>query len=403
VAVRVAESAENGRHAGFAGLSSCGSPWACPVCSAKVAAYRQSEIERALRAWGDRGGKIALATFTMRHRAGQSLSELWDALSYAWGKVTSGRAWVADQQSYGVPMVRIVRSGSRKGQPVVENRIRIIRVVEVTHGDNGWHVHIHALLLLDQAADADQAGYIADAMFGRWSRALVRSGFDSPSRRRGVDMRMLDSGDPAKALGEYFTKSVYESAAAEVARGDMKDAKGGNQTPFGVLRSLVTTGVEGETVLTDAQRKRALAIWYEFEAASRGRRQVSWTVGLRGELLGNEEEVSDQEIAEQEIQGDTVEPVDRDTWTEVHRARADYAVLAAFRRSLDEGRALLEVFRGRAGMRGETYKPVGVDRLRMHRTGDGLRWGASGKFSRQGRAGLGVEPENFLPVTHSAL
>src|SRR3954470_7277024 len=36
--------------AGFAGVVHCGSVWACPVCSAKISAHRQGEVERFLGA-----------------------------------------------------------------------------------------------------------------------------------------------------------------------------------------------------------------------------------------------------------------------------------------------------------------------------------------------------------------
>lgn len=362
VAIRVSES-EAGRHAGFAGIAHCGSVWACPVCSAKIAAKRQGEIQQALAAWHQKAGRVGLVTLTMRHSRGQSLSDLWDALSDAWHAATSGRAWSADQMMFGVDMDRVIRSGARKGQTVTESRIRIIRVVEVTHGDNGWHVHIHALVLLRPGATDGDLDLIAGSMFGRWRSGLLRAGLDAPTLRRGVDARMLH-GDPAAALGEYFTKAVY-SAAAEVSRGDLKDAKGGNATPFGILRSLVTNGEVGDAVLSDAEASRRRAIWAEWESASKGRRQISWTVGLRAELLGVEEEMTDQEIADEESDGAPVAQVDNATFSEVSRARANWAVLAAFQRSTAEGEVLLAVMRERAAA-AESARLEGI-RVRLPR------------------------------------
>lgn len=363
VAVKMTESAELGRRAGWAGVATCGSVWVCPVCSAKIAAYRQNQIENALAAWADRGGRVALSTFTMRHERGQSLASLWDGVSYAWGRVTSGRSWQADQLMLGVPMARVVRSGKREGQTVVENRIRIIRVVEVTHGEAGWHVHVHALLLLDQAADLGSAQTVVAAMFGRWQAALVASGFRAPEGRKvlgrdgkitrpGWDVRMLD-GDPAGALGEYFTKSVYNAhaVAMEAARGDLKDGRAGSLTPFGILRSLVTTGEDGAETLDDAETARRSALWAEWETTSKGRRQIAWTAGLKDELIPEDEDLADEDIVElDELNGDVVAVVDNRTYAEIAKARATYVVLAAFERSPAEGWALLELFQARAGL-----------------------------------------------------
>lgn len=364
VTVRVSTAADGSRSAGFAGVSTCGSVWSCPVCSAKIAAGRQDEIMRALTEWHRRGGRVGLVTLTMHHVRGQSLVDLWDAVSDAWQAVTSGAGWKADQLLHGVPMARVVRTGRRAGQTVTVPRIRTIRVVEVTHGQNGWHVHVHALVLVDGRASAGVVGQIGAAMFGRWSRSLVASGFQAPSFRRGLDARRLE-GDPAAALGEYFTKAVY-AAALETSRADLKDAKRGNSTPFGILRSLVTTGEDGARALTEAEALRAAAVWAEWETGSKGRRQVTWTVGLRAELLGDEPELSDEELAEADAGGDDEHKVQPATWAAIARARADWAVLQAFMVSADDGRALVAIFDARAEAH-EARRLVGVDRLALPR------------------------------------
>src|SRR4051794_13610169 len=38
-------------HAGLSGVQTCGSVWACPVCSEKINAGRQRDLEAAIRAW----------------------------------------------------------------------------------------------------------------------------------------------------------------------------------------------------------------------------------------------------------------------------------------------------------------------------------------------------------------
>jgi hypothetical protein len=313
------------RRAGFGGIATCGSVWACPVCSAKIGAHRQGEIEQALSAWHGRGGRVALATFTMRHNASQSLADLWEAKSYAWGKVTSGRAWVDDQEQFGTPLARTITRGKRKGEVVTEGRVPWIAVTEVTHGQNGWHVHVHVLLLLAEGSpDTDPlVAMMGDAMFSRWRDALQRKGFAAPRVVRyngphesagyprcdrlgahthgGFDWRLLH-GDPAAALGEYFTKVNY-SASMELARGDLKAGRGRNRTPFTILRNIVTTG--------DADD---LDLWHEWEQGSRGRRQIGWSVGLRGLLLGTEDTPEDEEIAAAD-EGGTVEyGVHRSAW-----------------------------------------------------------------------------------------
>ena len=52
--------------AGFAGLATCGSVWACPVCAAKVAAERAGELGAVLTAAGEAGHQVAMVTLTVR-------------------------------------------------------------------------------------------------------------------------------------------------------------------------------------------------------------------------------------------------------------------------------------------------------------------------------------------------
>ncbi len=342
VTVRVSVGPE-GRVAGFSGIATCGSVWACPVCSAKIAARRQQEIEAAIAAWVVLGGKVALLTMTMRHRSGQRLKTLWDAYAAAWTASTSGAAWKADQAAYGSPFSREVKSGKRAGQTVLDLRIPTIRVVEVTTGDNGWHVHVHALLFLPSHITDDSLGKVADGMFGRWSRSLVSRGLDAPTMRHGVDSRLL--GEGAEALGDYFTKTVYggRSASFEAARGDLKDAKGGNRTPFGVLRSLLLAR-SGEVDPTQLDVDQDEALWAEWERGSKGRRQIAWSPGLRAMLIPEVEELTDEEIAEEAPGGDDVAEIDGPVFRQIVRHRADWQVLSAFARSNAEGWELVAEF-----------------------------------------------------------
>ena len=335
VSVVVTTGADGARVAGYGNLQTCGSVWACPVCSAKIAAHRQGEISRALAAWlGRDGGRVAMATFTMSHVAGQRLKTLWDALSVAWHAVASGGGWADDRMAHGSMYLREVKRGKHKGESVVDWRIPTIRVVEVTYGDHGWHVHIHTLLLLPKTATAESVHDLGARMFGRWKAALVREKMRVPSQRRGWDMTLL-KGDSSAPLADYFVKAVYQ-ASMEVARGDMKTARYGNRTPFAVLAGLVALHASGEMVGDDD-----LGVWAEWERGSKGRRQIAWSAGLREELLAGEVELTDDEAAELDAGGVTEIEMDPDTWQAVQAARADYRVLRAFEASRREGLALL--------------------------------------------------------------
>ena len=93
------------RVGGFAGLAYCGSVWACPCCSAKVASARQQEIEAAVSGWA---GRVAFMTYTVRHDLSMSASEVWDAVQAGHHAITSGRAHQGEKERMGVPSPEIV-------------------------------------------------------------------------------------------------------------------------------------------------------------------------------------------------------------------------------------------------------------------------------------------------------
>lgn len=299
VALRVSGKG-SARVAGFGGLQTCGSVWSCPVCASKVAASRQADLTAALGQWDHLGRGVVMVTLTMRHQRGQALRSLWDGIAYAWEKATTGRGWVSDQRAHGVLMARTIRSGARAGEVVSEVRIPTVRVVEVTNGQNGWHVHVHALLFLEHAVSDATADELGRSMFERWSAALVRKGFSAPLVDLGGMEAHAGTGD-LSTFGDYFTKAQYDGAglALEVTRGDLKDGRLGNRTPFQVLRDVYTSGLAED-----------LAIWHEWERGSKGRRQIAWSPGLRELVALPEVEKTDEQIAAEDIGGTVVAYVD---------------------------------------------------------------------------------------------
>lgn len=310
--------------AGFAGLQSCGSPWACPVCSGKIAPVRANEIQRAIDAWHKLGNRVVFNTFTMRHKSSQKLADLWDGLSHAWGAVTSGSSWERDSDLYGgqpVERVKVRQLNKVKFKVVTPGqRINFIRAVEVTHGDNGWHVHIHALLFVNAKMSQADATALGLAMFDRWKRALVNKGFAAPTREHGIDSKLVPV-DGSVPLGEYFAKAVYgqpikrkfKPVGWELAGGMGKLGRRENRTPFQILADIVTHG--------DADD---LARWFVFEQSSKGRRQITWSHGFR-DLLDLPPEKTDEEIAAEKLAGTVVMQFLFTEWQEsrlyLHKAR----------------------------------------------------------------------------------
>lgn len=297
-----AVTVRHGEHgASFGGVATCGSVWSCPVCSAKILRTRQEEVRAAVAAHlGDPalGRQLAMATFTIRHRKSDPLSALWNAVSRAWAAVTSGKLWQGERDRYGLA--------------------GWLRVVEVTEGRHGWHVHVHALLFLDRADTP--AGLLtpreldawAGSMFGRWSRAVQRLGLAAPLPR--AQEVHLVQGD-AEPLAAYFTKAtdlgVAQAVAVEFTRSASKSGRAAtSRTAWGILDGVMSGDVE------------ELRRWHEYERASRGRRQMTWSRGLR-DRLDLSPELSDDEAAAAEDSGplcqlDRGHRLDRRLWADPH-------------------------------------------------------------------------------------
>lgn len=264
------------RIAGYAGLSTCGSVWVCPVCAAKIAARRAEELALLMRRVLHDGGSASMITLTMRHHPGQSLAQCWAAAAYAWSRVTSGQQWIADQAV-----------GDMRGW---------VRALEVTHGRNGWHVHLHILTVWTNPVSLELAETVGHRMHARWQRALIRKGFDSWADSGGLDVRMatLDSDN----LADYFVKLAREITAGGVS----KEGRQGGRTPFAIARDMLTDHLAADGEL-----------WWEWEQASHGRKQLTWSQGLRKWAeLGVEQ--TDEEIAEEELGGEDVLGLTAESW-----------------------------------------------------------------------------------------
>ena len=262
-----------------AGVQSCGSVWACPCCAPKVRARRAQELDDALRAHLDTGGGALLVTVTLPHDRDEALDAVWSRLGACWTRLMAGRG---PEQLRGFGWVGTVRS------------------VEVTHGANGWHVHAHAVLFLTAPVDLVDQARLLLWLRGRWGR-VTGAELDG----HAVDVRVIEHPDAAVAA--YVTGW---SAGAELARGDVKRARGG-RSPM----QLLTDAAEGD--------QGAWRAFREFLTASKGKRAVVWSRGLRGRLLGDEDGPSDDQVAaETTPDAVVVAHIDPSAWRVLQRAGA---------------------------------------------------------------------------------
>lgn len=244
----------------YRGLQTCGSVWMCPVCAAKISERRRVELSQALAAWREQGGRVLLATYTIRHKLADDLAVSLDAMLYARKLCRSGR-WAAGFTE------RIGLAGS-------------VRALEVTHSKaNGWHPHMHELLFV---AASTTAGEVDAYLRPRWSDVLKSAGL------REVNHHGLEVTDCDERIAEYVAKWGREpvwTEEHELAKQVTKRGRGASRTPTDLLAAYAFD-----------QDDQAGALWQQYAAVFKGRRQLSWSRGLRA-LLGLAVEQTDEEIA----------------------------------------------------------------------------------------------------------
>jgi hypothetical protein len=261
VALVMSDGPPGERIAGWRGVVSCGSVWACPRCSAVIGEHRAEELREGLEEWRRQGGAVVLLTLTMQHTRKDALDDLWDGAAGSWRRLVGGKPWLNFKEAVGA--------------------VGTLRVIEVTHGAAGWHVHLHVLVFLDPRKSVRWHGVGGEAQFEAhfaalasrgpivraWQRIVGRAGFFAAAQAQ--DMRPVSLDEAGNSLNRYFVKSGWD-AADEVARGASKKGRRGNRTPMGILHDFTTGGLIDDVEL-----------WNEWEQASHGRRQMTWSRGLR--------------------------------------------------------------------------------------------------------------------------
>ena len=258
--VQVWKSKEHGT-ASYGGLQTCGSVWTCPVCAAKIAERRRVELLEAMELHKAQGGAVFLLTLTTPHQRGDVLAELLDQQ----GKAL--QSFLRDRK-----VKEVFKEMGHIGQ---------VRALEVTHGrksarNNGWHPHFHILQFCYQKGnDTDRKDWAA-RLYMRWAFYCQKAGLGTPSYAHGIK---LDDGTKAS---DYVTKWGLED---EMTKGHTKKAKAGGETPFDLLRA----------ALADRQDKQAAALFREFAECFKGKRQLSWSNGLKARFFVDEK--TDEELA----------------------------------------------------------------------------------------------------------
>lgn len=286
--------------AGYHGVATCGSVWACPVCSAKIQSARRREVQAVLDWAISQGLVLGFGTMTLRHNKNQPLAKIWGGLGACFRAVRTDRA------------VRNRRSWFMADIDTGVSTMPYIRTQEVTYSyENGWHPHVHMVYFFRPGTTQEDVDALADNEFKVWKRTALAEGLGEPLRDL-YEIKLLNPEDSADAAGDvqrvanYLTKATLgqpaeaapQESLAQVIKGTSyemqgsmtKKARAGSRTPAQILHDV------RETYNADD-----MELWWEYERVSKGRHSLDYSRGLLN-LVGLRER-SDTEISAEEIGG----------------------------------------------------------------------------------------------------
>lgn len=194
-----------------------------------------------------------------------------------------------------------------------------VRALEVTHGrNNGYHPHLHVLLLVDRELSDDELSDLDRQLLCKWARAVEAEGMGEISRH-GLRLERPKVAGDIDELTQYVIKW---GAAEELSKLHTKKAGmnlHGNGKKGLSPWELLAAAADGDLY--------AAGIWKEYAAAFKGRRQLVYSHGLR-KRYGLAKEKTDEELSDapEPEQHEEVHTVTKPQWIAL-RACGDRATV----------------------------------------------------------------------------
>ena len=259
-----------GRKPYFVGLVACGLIWLCPVCAAKIQAYRALEVREAIDKHLEKGGSVWMVTQTIPHTNQDDLKGMLKRFAKAFRSFKQGEKWVSIKESFGI-------SG-------------YIKALEVTWSEAfGWHPHLHTIFFLDAARrDVDVPAFSSE-LFTRWSKFTSKNGFGELSRGA---FSIQDASKVKEYLNKMTGERFFWGSEHEITKLNSKQARKLSYAPFDFLR--VYNGCSPKSGITAQQAER---LFREYAEAFYRMMHLTWSKGLKQTPDKTDEEIA-QSIGE---------------------------------------------------------------------------------------------------------
>ena len=253
----------SGGRASWSGVEHCNSVWACPCCAARIREGRRNEILKAVHQARSRRWRMFFVTFTVPHDRETPLKESLRGLTEAFRRIRNYRGLA----------------------PFWSAMVGFIKAVEVQVGSNGFHPHLHVLVMTNGCDLVNDE--IEKKLKASWATAVVKEGLARPKDEVGVVVE--ETLDP-ESTADYLVKIQENKLTLEMSRSDLKSGREGREgewhcSPFDLMTK------EIELPISIGLRKK---LFVEFYKATKGTSAIRWSRGLKD--LFDLEEVSDEEL-----------------------------------------------------------------------------------------------------------
>lgn len=255
----------------------CASSWTCADCAMHIGVTRAAYVERAIDALREAGFRVVMTTMTVPHK-------LWDGCGLVFDRLKAAHARLDAHGTYR----RMMNDFGYVGR---------IRVIEVTHGASGWHVHSHELMVFEGPAettsafdDNSWAMRMQAKVYPTWDGIIMAVSGQNASEEHGFTVvPVWSSTDYIAKIPEQAKKREAENEArkergetekqrwgvqAELTKGHTKQAEKGGRTPWDILDGCAA-GVDAD-----------IALFRDYAQATWNRTQFETTKALR-ELLAS--------------------------------------------------------------------------------------------------------------------
>ena len=272
------------------GVMVCGAIWLCPSCRERISIERRQEVNDAVKSWQAKGGKTLMLTLTISHTLVEGCKTVLD-------RFTDIRGTFFDQPA----VRRLMKSIGYAGR---------IQNLEPTYGGNGWHIHGHALLFVDQSMTDEQIAEFQQA----WIDHVKRQGGEA--NLHGLHVFCPADGDEAAA---YLTKW---GEASELT-GEQVKISGASRNQWQIL---------ADASQTDDEELAALSarLFREYGDAFKHERYLYWSPRLRKKIFGDDDDdIEGGEEVEPGKDARTVGYIDWLTWQYIVEVGLQLALLEA--------------------------------------------------------------------------